>query len=70
DSMKTNMDLLRSGKGVIIGPQSFADYFGVAAVPLEPAVSASLDFICLDKNAARPEIATLRRYLQKLCARR
>ena len=70
DSMKTNMDLLRSGKGVIIGPQSFADYFGVAAVPLEPAVSASLDFICLNKNAARPEIATLRRYLQKLCAGR
>ena len=70
DSMKTNMDLLRSGKGVIIGPQSFAAYFDVAAVPLAPHVTASLDFICLRKNAELPEIATLRRYLQKLCAGR
>ena len=70
DSMKTNMDLLRSGKGVIIGPQSFAAYFDVAAVPLAPHVSASLDFICLRKNAERHEIATLRRYLQTLCAGR
>jgi len=68
DSMKTNIDLLQSGKGVIIGPRSFGEYYGVAAVPLAPAVNASLDFICLKKNAARPELATLRRYLQKLCA--
>ena len=70
DSMKTNMDLLRSGKGVIIGPKSFAAYFGAAAVPLTPPVTAALDFICLRKNADRREIATLRSYLQKLCAGR
>lgn len=70
DSMKTNMDLLRSGKGVIIGPKSFASYFGVAAVPLSPSTTASLDFICLEKNTDLPEVSTLRRYLQKLCAGR
>jgi len=70
DSMKTNMDLLRSGKGVIIGPKSFAGYFGVAAVPLSPSTTASLDFICLKKNANLPKVSTLRRYLQKLCAGR
>ena len=67
DGIETNMNLLRSGKGVIIGPESFADYFGVTAVPLVPKRMSSLDFICLKKNAGRPEFTALKKYLQKLC---
>lgn len=70
DGIETNMNLLRSGKGIIIGPASFADYYGVAAVPLVPRSITSLDFICLEKNRQRAEIASLRRYLHELCAAR
>lgn len=70
DGIETNMNLLRGGKGVLIGPASFAEYYGVVAVPLSPETMTSLDFICLQKNAAIPEIAALRRYLVKLCAER
>lgn len=70
DGIETNMSLLRGGKGIIIGPASFAGYYGVAAVPLSPEATTSLDFICLQKNAARAEIAALRKYLVSLCAER
>ena len=64
------MNLVRSGKGYVLGPESFADYYGVAAVPLEPEIRVWLKFICLEKNAGRPEIAALRRHLVKLCRER
>ena len=70
DGIETNMNLLRSGKGIIIGPESFAEYYGVAAVPLAPRTVTSLDFICLKKNEDRTEIAALRKFLVKLCAER
>ncbi len=70
DGIETNMRLLRNGKGVTLGPASFAAYYGVAAVPIEPELSTSLDFICLEKNADRPETAALRKFLVKLCAGR
>ena len=56
DSMETVMQLVRSGKGIIIGPQSFANYYGVAAVPLLSASEVSLDFIYLKQNAKRQDI--------------
>ena len=68
DGIETNMNLLRSGKGVLIGPASFAEYYGVAAVPLTPPIRTSLDFICLQKNVMRPEIVALRKYLVQICA--
>ena len=67
DGIETDMKLLRKGMGVIIGPESFADHYHVAAVPLVPEVMVSLDFICLKKNANRPEIAALRKQLAKVC---
>lgn len=70
DGIETNMNLVRSGKGYVLGPESFADYYGVAAVPLEPEIRVWLKFICLEKNAGRPEIAALRRHLVKLCRER
>lgn len=70
DGIETNMNLLRQGKGIIIGPESFADYYGVAAVPLVPETTVSLDFLCLQKNASRAEIAALRKHLMKVCRER
>ena len=70
DGIETNMNLVRSGKGYVLGPESFADYYGVTAVPLEPEVWVWLKFICLEKNAGRPEIAALRRHLVKICRER
>lgn len=67
DGIETNMNLLRSGKGIIIGPASFAEYYGVVAVPLTPPIKTSLDFICLQKNVMRPEIVALRKYLMRIC---
>ncbi|MBQ9663062.1 MAG: LysR family transcriptional regulator [Oscillospiraceae bacterium] len=67
DSIETNMSLIRAGKGILIGPESFADYYGVAAVPLNPKRIASLDFICLQRNALRPAVAELRTFLRELC---
>lgn len=70
DGIETNMNLVRSGKGYVLGPESFADYYGVTAVPLEPEIRVWLKFICLEKNAGRPEIAALRRHLVKICRER
>lgn len=70
DGIETNMNLLRQGKGIIIGPESFADYYGVSAVPLVPEIIVSLDFLCLQKNAGRAEIAALRKHLTKVCRER
>ena len=64
------MNLLRKGMGVVIGPESFAEHFHVTAVPLMPEFMVSLDFICLKKNANRPEIAALRKQLLKVCKER
>lgn len=70
DGIDTNMNLVRGGKGVVIGPRSFAEYYGVAAVPLVPAVEVYLKFICLQKNAGRPELVHLRQHLLKVCRSR
>ncbi len=63
DGIDTNMNLVRSGKGVVIGPESFASYYRVAAVPIVPEIQVKLKFICLRKNANRAEIAALRQRL-------
>lgn len=70
DGIDTNMRLVRDGSGVILGPESFASYFGVAAVPLVPKQTVCLSFICLRQNADRPEIRLLCRHLQEVCRKR
>jgi LysR family transcriptional activator of glutamate synthase operon len=67
DGIETNMRLVRDGMGVALGPESFGEYFQVAAVPLEPETWISLQFICLKSSLRRPEIRQLRDYLQKIC---
>ena len=67
DGIDTNMSLVRDGVGVVLGPTSFARYYNVAAVPLEPETEASLRFVCLKSLLQRREIRQLRDYLVQVC---
>ena len=69
DGINTVMDLVRANKGITLGPRSFADYFQVRAIPLEPATYISLNFICLKDRAAAPEITLLKNHLIHACSR-
>lgn len=68
DGIETSMRLVREGKGISFGPASFADYFGVKAIPLDPETWVSLQFICLQTNLKRAEIKRFRDYLVELCS--
>ena len=67
DGIDTNMKLVRGGVGVVLGPESFARYYNVAAVPLEPKTEASLHFVCLKTLLQRREIRQLRDHLLQAC---
>ena len=67
DGIDTSMRLVRDGMGVAMGPSSFAEYFHVKAVPLEPETWISLQFICLQSSLKRPEIQQFHDYLKELC---
>ena len=67
DGIDTNMKLVRGGVGVVLGPESFARYYNVAAVPLEPKTEASLHFVCLKPLLQRKEIRQLRDHLLQAC---
>ena len=66
DSIDTVMKMVKSGSGIAIGPQSFAEYYGVTAVPLVPARQDSLYFACLKSKKKEPEIRDFQRYLTTL----
>ncbi len=68
DGIDTSMRLVRDGMGVAMGPSSFAEYFHVKAVPLEPETWISLQFICLQSSLKRPEIQQFHDYLKELCS--
>ena len=61
------MSLVRSGVGVVLGPESFSRYYNVAALPLEPETEASLRFVCLNNLLQRREIRQMRDYLLQVC---
>ena len=67
DGIDTNMSLVRSGVGAVLGPESFARYYDVTAVPLEPPTEASLRFVCLKNLLQRREIRQFRDYLVDTC---
>ena len=67
DSIDTLMRMVRSGSGIAIGPRSFASYYGVTAVPLDPPQQDSLYFACRKKDVRKPEIRAFREYLLDLC---
>ncbi len=68
DGISTVMDLVRSGKGITLGPISFASHFGVRAIPVEPITYESLNFICLKERATAPEITLFKNHLIKACS--
>ena len=70
DGIETSMRMVRDGMGVALGPESFADHYRVAAVPLDPEVWVSLQFICLNASLKRPEIRGLRDNLLEYCQTR
>ena len=68
DGIDTSMQLVRDGMGIAMGPSSFADYFHVKAVPLEPETWISLNFICLHSSLKLREIQKFHDYLKELCS--
>ena len=68
DGITTLMSLVRTGRGIVLGPRSFAAYYQVAAVPLYPETQASLQFICLEKVTRTKIIRDFRNYLVAICA--
>ena len=70
DGIDTNMHLVRDGMGIALGPQSFADYFQVTAVPLDPETWDSLQFICMKTSLKHPETRQFRDYLLEICRKR
>ena len=70
DGIDTNMRLVRDGMGVVLGPESFASYYGVSAVPLHPETVVSLKFICLQSGMKKKDVQLFRSYLCGVCRRR
>ena len=70
DGIETSMSLVRSGKGVALGPKSFADFYQLAAVELTPKVEITLKFICLKSSLDRREVQLFRDYLVETCRRK
>ncbi|MBQ4424787.1 MAG: LysR family transcriptional regulator [Lachnospiraceae bacterium] len=67
DSIDTVMNLVKSGRGLVLGPESFAGYYGVAAIPLSPETKASLQFICYKDRGEKKVIRALRDHLSGIC---
>ncbi len=67
DGIHTVMNLVQAGRGVVLGPASFANYYHVAAVPLVPESMATLNFICLKNTIRRKMIWEFRNTLLTFC---
>lgn len=65
DSVEAMMVLIRSGKGVTLGPKSFARRYGVAAVPMLPVTDAPLSLISLQQNSRNPLVVEIEKYLKE-----
>ena len=64
DDINAVMTLVQCKKGYALGPVSFADYFGVAAVPLEPDTQVALNLLCRKEDQNSPLITGLRKYME------
>ena len=65
DSVEAMMVLVRSGKGIALGPASFARRYGVAAISMIPQTDAPLSFICLKQNCKNPLVVQTEEYLRE-----
>lgn len=67
DGIHTVMNMVRAGKGITLGPASFAGYYQVRAVPLRPRSEEALFFLCPRKAVQAGLIRELLEYLTELC---
>lgn len=67
DDIDTVMMLVERGKGIAIGPRSFASYFGVRAIPLVPESYLSLHFLCLRERMEDRDLHLLKNHLLGIC---
>lgn len=65
DNLEAVMALIRGGKGLALGPASFARRYHVAAVPMLPPTYVSLNLLCLKQNAQNPLIQQLKQCLSE-----
>ena len=64
DNIDAVMALVRTGKGVTLGPKSFAERYGVCAIPMLPETEIALNLICLKQNCKNPLVQQMERYLK------
>ena len=67
DGIETIMMLVKKKKGIALGPSSFADYFGIRAIPLIPESYLSMNFICLRERMKDPDLQMLKDHLSGIC---
>lgn len=65
DNLEAVMALIRAGKGLALGPASFAHRYHIAAVPMLPVTYVPLYLLCLKQNEQNPLVRRLRDYLAK-----
>ena len=70
DDIDTIMMLVERGKGIALGPRSFATYFGIKAIPLVPESYLSLHFVCLRERMEDQELHLLKNHLLGICRNR
>ena len=63
DNLDAVMSLVQRGKGIALGPRSFIQRRGIAAVPLLPSIDICLYLICLQQNRENHLVVRLKRYL-------
>ena len=63
DNLDAVMSLIQRGKGIALGPRSFARRYQVAAVPVLPTTDVALCLICLRQNQRNSLVVRLKRYL-------
>ena len=68
DDINAVMSMVQRGKGYALGPVSFAAYFGVAAIPLEPEMQVALNLLCRKEDRNTPMIRQLRGALERSLA--
>ena len=70
NSMNDIMDMVRNGRGYLIGPVSYGKHFHVAAVPKKDKSYAALCFICLKRKKDDPLISSFLEYLLQICQKK
>ncbi len=64
DSIDTVMAMVRAGKGWALGPESFASYFNITAVPIVPETQIELNFISRYEDRENRMYCELEQYLR------